>query len=109
MILQSDLLQTLPMTAVQMQMIMDSQEIYRKRLVKELIGLHIDWMKRFKWFDWNYDDLKADYEKRNYIRYYTWWYSDLPSIVIISLFMSGVIVWAWFVSILIMCYTQVFL
>lgn len=68
MILQEDITQTLPMSANQLQMIMDSQENYRKRLLKELESLKIYWISTYKWYDWNYDNLK-DYDKKWYLRW----------------------------------------
>lgn len=67
MILQQDITETLPMSANQLQMIMDSQENYRKRLLKELEELKLYWITTYKWYDWHYDNLK-DYDKKFYLR-----------------------------------------
>lgn len=78
MILQEDIMETLPITANQMQMILDSQEKYRKRLFSEFVELHREWCKKYKWYDWNYSDQKEDFEKRNYLRWYWLKHSDDP-------------------------------
>lgn len=81
MILQSDISETLPMTAWQMQLILDSQERYRKRLLSELIALRIKWIEKYKWYDYKIDNL-PEFE-RKYYKIYVWteWtYLSIPEL-----------------------------